>query len=89
MQKECTCRRYAHVKGTRRSVSVEGTLSLGKRPFVFFDKHLQPGPMQTARRSQTTDRPRKRHDRKRDASNFDDYMLAVVSVALVGVLIAL
>ena len=45
--------------------------------------------MQTARRSQTTDRPRKRHARKRDASNFDDYMLAVVSVALVGVLIAL
>ncbi len=62
---------------------------LGKHPFVFFVKHLQPGPMQTARRSQTTDRPRKRHDRKRDASNFDDYMLAVVSVALVGFLIAL
>ncbi len=38
---------------------------------------------------QMTDRPRKRHDRKRDTSNFDDYMLAVVSVALVGVLIAL
>jgi len=27
--------------------------------------------------------------RKRDASNFDDYMLAVFSVALVGLLIAL
>ncbi len=45
--------------------------------------------MQATSRSQMTDRPRKRHDRKRDASNFDDYMLVVVSVALVGFLIAL
>lgn len=38
---------------------------------------------------QATDRPQKGRDRKRDASNFDDYMLAAFSAALVGVIIAL
>lgn len=38
---------------------------------------------------QMTDRPRKRLDLNRDASNFDDYMLALVSVMLVGGLIVL
>lgn len=38
---------------------------------------------------QATDRPQRNRDRKRDASNFDDYMLAALSVALLGVLIAL
>gem|GEM_PF-3362435 len=50
---------------------------------------MQPTSRSQMTDRQMTDRPRKRHDRKRDASNFDDYMLAVVSVALVGVLIAL
>lgn len=38
---------------------------------------------------QTTNRPRKSPGLNHDASNFDDYMLAIASVALVGILIAL
>jgi hypothetical protein len=49
--------------------------------------------MQTTDRSQTdrsqTDRSRKRSNLNRDASNFDDYMLALVSAVLVGGLIVL
>jgi hypothetical protein len=44
--------------------------------------------MQTTDRSQT-DRSRKRPNLNRDASNFDDYMLALVSAVLVGGLIVL
>jgi hypothetical protein len=38
---------------------------------------------------QTTDRTRKRQNLNRDASNFDDYMLALFSAVLVGGLIVL
>jgi len=47
------------------------------------DKSRLPDPMQA------TNDPQRSRTRKRDASNFDDYILAVFSVALVGLLIAL
>ncbi len=63
MQKACTCRRYAHVEGTRRSVSVEGTLPPREAPLRFLCQassartHADSTPLSDDRPTSETPRP--------------------------------
>ncbi len=64
MQKACTCRRYAHVEGTRRSVSAEGTLFPSREaPLRFLYQassartHADSTPLSDDRPTSETPRP--------------------------------